>query len=257
MSSNKYLLIVVLWEGKICQMLQLFQAELAALEPLHLCFFSQSGYEVVSLYRNDEDSAQKFSDLHNIQSLKCDVSDYESCQRVVEGIKARSGAPCVLVNNAGITRDATFHKMNSDMWNDVVGTNLDGVFNLTHSVWPHTMSEKYGRIVNISSINGQNGQIGQANYSATKAAVLGMTRTLALEGARHNITVNAVAPGYIETDMVAALPQKTIDKIKAKIPAGRFGTPSDIARCVLFLVDKSAGFINGSTITVNGAQYLV
>lgn len=218
---------------------------------------SKSGYNVIALYNINQARAEEFTAKTKIQSIKCDVSDYDVCKTVIQKINADHGPVTTLVNNAGITRDKLFHKMDRTMWADVVNTNLNGVFNLTHVTWPNMMNSEYGRVINISSINGQTGQIGQANYSATKAAVLGLTRTLALEGARYGITVNAVAPGYIDTDMVAGVPEHILEKIKSKIPVGRLGQADEIARCVEFLADEKSGFITGSTITANGAQHLI
>jgi acetoacetyl-CoA reductase len=162
----------------------------------------------------------------------------------------------VLVNNAGITRDAMFHKMTRDQWNEVIGTNLNGVFNMTHPLWSGMRDRKFGRVVTISSINGQKGQMGQANYSASKAGDIGFTKALAQEGARAGITVNVICPGYIATDMVMAVPEKVRESIVAQIPTGRLGEPEEIARCVVFLASDDAGFITGATLTANGGQYL-
>ncbi|CAG0980921.1 partial acetoacetyl-CoA reductase, partial [Rhizobiaceae bacterium] len=159
------------------------------------------------------------------------------------------------VNNAGITRDAPFHKMSREQWNDVINTNLNGVFNMTHPVWPGMRERKFGRVITISSINGQKGQFGQANYSASKAGDLGFTRALAQEGARFGVTVNAICPGYIATDMVMAVPEKVRESIVAQIPVGRLGEAAEIARCVVFLASDDAGFITGSTISANGGQF--
>ena len=161
------------------------------------------------------------------------------------------------LNNAGITRDAPFHKMTRDQWQQVIDTNLSGVFNMTHPIWPGMRERKFGRIITISSINGQKGQFAQVNYAASKAGDLGITKSLAHEGARMGITANAICPGYIGTDMVMALSDKVRDSIVAQIPAGRLGTPDEIARCVVFLASDDAGFINGSTISANGAQFFV
>ncbi|WP_427453796.1 acetoacetyl-CoA reductase [Litorimonas sp. WD9-15] len=214
-------------------------------------------YEVIALYNQNEEQANNFKRETNVHILKCDVSHYDTCADTIENIQNEYGKISVLVNNAGITRDGFFHKMDRQMWSDVINTNLNGVFNLTHLIWPSMIENGYGRVINISSINGQTGQMGQANYSATKAAVLGFTRTLALEGARRGVTVNAVAPGYIETDMMASIPEKVLDKIIAKIPIGRLGKADEIARCVEFLADPASSFITGSTLTANGAQHLV
>ena len=190
-------------------------------------------------------------------SSKWDVSDYDACTAGIAQVEADLGPVEILVNNAGITRDAPFHKMTRDQWQQVIDTNLSGVFNMTHPVWPGMRERKFGRIITISSINGQKGQFAQVNYAASKAGDLGITKSLAHEGARMGITANAICPGYIGTDMVMALSDKVRDSIVAQIPAGRLGTPNEIARCVVFLASDDAGFINGSTISANGGQFFV
>ena len=184
------------------------------------------------------------------------VGDWDSTVEAFSKTKAEHGTIDVLVNNAGITRDAPFHKMSRQQWKEVIDTNLSGLFNMTHPIWAGMRERKFGRIISISSINGQKGQFGQANYSAAKAGDLGFTKALAQEGARAGITVNAICPGYIATEMVMAVPEKVRESIIATIPVGRLGEPEDIARCVVFLASDQAGFITGATITANGGQYL-
>ena len=191
-----------------------------------------------------------------IKTYKWDVSDYDTCVAGIAAVEADLGPVDVLVNNAGITRDAPFHKMSREQWDEVIRTNLDGVFNMTHPLWNGMRERKFGRVVNISSINGQKGQFAQANYSAAKAGDIGFTKALAQEGARAGITVNAICPGYIATEMVMAVPEKVRDSIVAQIPAGRLGEASEIARCVVFLASDDAGFITGATLTANGGQYM-
>jgi acetoacetyl-CoA reductase len=170
-------------------------------------------------------------------------------------VEADLGPVDILVNNAGITRDAMFHRMTPQQWREVIDTNLSGVFNMTHPVWSGMRDRKFGRVITISSINGQKGQMGQANYSASKAGDIGFTKALAQEGARAGITVNVICPGYIGTEMVRAVPEKVLETIVAQIPVGRLGEPEEIARCVVFLASDEAGFITGSTISANGGQY--
>ncbi|MFN7004510.1 MAG: SDR family oxidoreductase, partial [Roseinatronobacter sp.] len=179
------------------------------------------------------------------------------CAAGIAKVEAEIGPIDVLVNNAGITRDAPFHKMTPQQWHEVIDTNLTGVFNMTHPIWPGMRERKFGRIIIISSINGQKGQFAQVNYAASKAGDLGIVKSLAQEGARAGITANAICPGYIATDMVMAVPEKVRESIVAQIPAGRLGEPEEIARCVVFLASDDAGFINGSTISANGAQFFV
>ena len=214
------------------------------------------GYTVAATYAGNDQKAEAFTDKTGIKTYKWDVSDYDTCVAGIAAVEADLGPVDVLVNNAGITRDAPFHKMSRDQWNDVIRTNLDGVFNMTHPLWNGMRERKFGRVVNISSINGQKGQFAQANYSAAKAGDIGFTKALAQEGARAGITVNAICPGYIATEMVMAVPEKIRDSIVAQIPTGRLGEASEIARCVVFLVSDDAGFITGSTLTANGGQYL-
>ncbi|PWE16339.1 beta-ketoacyl-ACP reductase [Marinicauda salina] len=216
----------------------------------------EAGYKVAANYAGNDQAALEFREETDLPTYKWDVGDYEGCREGVAAIESDLGPVDILVNNAGITRDAPFHKMTAEQWNKVIDTNLTGVFNITHVVWPGMRERGFGRVVMISSINGQKGQFGQANYAASKAGDLGFTRSLAQEGARKGITVNAICPGYIATDMVMAVPEDVREKIVAQIPIGRLGEPEEIARCVRFLVSDDAGFITGSTLTANGGQYL-
>jgi acetoacetyl-CoA reductase len=215
-----------------------------------------TGYTVAATYAGNDEKAAAFTAETGIKTYKWDVSDYDACAAGIAAVEADLGLIDILVNNAGITRDAPFHKMSRDQWNDVMRTNLDGVFNMTHPLWNGMRERKFGRIINISSINGQKGQFAQANYSAAKAGDIGFTKALAQEGARAGITVNAICPGYIATEMVMAVPEKVRDSIIAQIPAGRLGEAPEIARCVVFLASDDAGFITGSTMTANGGQYM-
>jgi acetoacetyl-CoA reductase len=214
-----------------------------------------AGCTVVANYAGNDDAANKFKDETGIPVYKWSVADYEACKQGIGKVEAEHGPVEILVNNAGITRDAPFHRMTPEQWREVIDTNLTGTFNMTHIVWPGMRERKFGRIVTLSSINGQKGQFAQANYSASKAGDIGFTRALAQEGAKVGITVNVVAPGYIATDMVMAVPEKVREGIIAQIPVGRLGEPDEIARCVAFLVSDEASFITGSTISANGGQY--
>lgn len=215
-----------------------------------------AGYQVAVNYAFTTDRAEAFQKETGISAFQWDVRDYDACVKGIAQVEEAFGPVEVLVNNAGITRDAMFHKMTPQQWREVIDTNLTGVFNMTHPVWPGMRDRGFGRIVNISSINGQKGQAGQANYSASKAGDIGFTKALAQEGASRNITVNAICPGYIGTEMVRAIPEKVLaERIVPQIPVGRLGEPEEIARCVLFLVSDEAGFITGSTMTANGGQY--
>jgi len=217
-----------------------------------------AGYTVAANYAGNDDAAAKFNASTGIATYKWSVADYDACVEGIAGVEADLGPVEVLVNNAGITRDAMFHRMTPEQWREVIDTNLSGVFNMTHPVWPGMRARKFGRVVNISSINGQKGQAGQANYSAAKAGDLGITKALAQEGARVGITVNAICPGYIGTEMVLAIDEKVLnERIIPQIPVGRLGEPDEIARCVVFLASDDAGFISGSTISANGAQFFV
>jgi acetoacetyl-CoA reductase len=216
----------------------------------------EAGYTVAANYAGNDDAARAFSDETGIKTYKWSVADYDACKAGIAQVEAELGPIAVLVNNAGITRDAMFHKMTPQQWKEVIDTNLTGVFNMTHPVWSGMRDRKFGRIINISSINGQKGQAGQANYSAAKAGDLGFTKALAQEGARAGITVNAITPGYIGTEMVRAIDEKVLnERIIPQIPVGRLGEPEEIARCVVFLAAEDAGFITGATISANGGQY--
>ncbi|PSH64311.1 beta-ketoacyl-ACP reductase [Phyllobacterium brassicacearum] len=215
-----------------------------------------AGYNVAANYAGNDDAAKKFTTETGIPTYKWDVSNYEECAAGIARIEADIGPVAVLVNNAGITRDAMFHKMTPGQWGEVINTNLTGLFNMTHPVWSGMRDRKFGRVINISSINGQKGQAGQANYSAAKAGDIGFTKALAQEGARAGITVNAICPGYIGTEMVRAIDQKVLnERIIPQIPVGRLGEPEEVARCVVFLASDDAGFITGSTLSANGGQY--
>ncbi|MBY5989738.1 acetoacetyl-CoA reductase [Roseovarius atlanticus] len=215
------------------------------------------GYDVAATYAGNDDAAAKFTDETGIKTYKWNVADYDASKAGIETVEAELGPIDVVVANAGITRDAPFHKMTPDQWKDVIDTNLTGVFNTVHPVWPGMRERKFGRVIVISSINGQKGQFAQVNYAATKAGDLGIVKSLAQEGARAGITANAVCPGYIATEMVMAVPENVRESIIGQIPAGRLGEPEEIARCVAFLASDDAGFINGSTISANGAQFFV
>jgi acetoacetyl-CoA reductase len=215
------------------------------------------GYRVAATYAGNDEKAKAFTEETGIRTYKWNVADYDSSKAGIAQVEADLGPIEVVVANAGITRDAPFHKMTPEQWKEVIDTNLTGVFNTIHPIWPGMRERKFGRIIVISSINGQKGQFGQVNYAATKAGDLGIIKSLAQEGARAGITANAVCPGYIATEMVMAVPEAVREKIIAQIPAGRLGEPSEIARCVVFLASDDAGFINGSTISANGGQFFV
>ena len=218
----------------------------------------EAGYTVVATYAGNDDAAKAFTEETGIKTYKWSVADYDACADGIKRIEDEVGPIAVLVNNAGITRDAMFHKMTPQQWKEVIDTNLTGLFNMTHPVWSGMRDRKFGRIINISSINGQKGQAGQANYSAAKAGDLGFTKALAQEGARAGITVNAICPGYIATEMVKAIDEKVLsERIIPQIPVGRLGEPEEIARTVVFLASDEAGFITGSTISANGGQFFV
>jgi acetoacetyl-CoA reductase len=216
-----------------------------------------AGYSVAATYAGNDEAAAAFTAETGIKTYKWNVADYDSSKAGIAQVEADLGPVEIVVANAGITRDAPFHKMTPEQWHEVIDTNLTGVFNTVHPIWPGMRERKFGRIVVISSINGQKGQFAQVNYAATKAGDLGIVKSLAQEGARANITANAICPGYIGTDMVMAVPEKVRESIIAQIPAGRLGEPEEIARAVKFLVADDAGFINGSTISANGAQFFV
>ena len=213
-------------------------------------------YKVAANYAGNDAAAQKFKAATGIAVYKWDVSSYESCTAGLKQVEADLGPVEVLVNNAGITKDGAFHKMTLDQWNAVINTNLGSLFNVTRQVIEGMRARKFGRIINISSVNGQKGQFGQVNYSAAKAGDIGFTKALALENAKAGVTVNVICPGYINTEMVQAVPKEVLEKsILPLIPTGRLGEPEEIARSVVFLAADDAGFITGSTLTVNGGQY--
>jgi acetoacetyl-CoA reductase len=216
----------------------------------------QAGYTVAATYAGNDEKAAAFRAETGIATFRWDVTSYEACVAGIASVEAELGPIDILVNNAGITRDTMFHKMSPDQWNEVIATNLSGLFNMTQPLWSGMRERGFGRIINISSINGQKGQLGQVNYSAAKAGELGFTKALAQEGAAKNITVNAICPGYIATEMVEAIPEKVLqEKILPQIPIGRLGKPSEIARCVVFLASDDAGLITGSTLSANGGQF--
>ncbi len=216
----------------------------------------KAGYNVAATYAGNEASAKAFTEVTKIPAYKFDVADFEACQKGIEAIEADLGPVEVLVNNAGITRDTTMHRMTFEQWDAVIQTNLASCFNMCRAVIDGMREREFGRIVNIGSINGRAGQYGQVNYAAAKSGIHGFTKALALEGAGKGITVNAVAPGYVLTDMVRAVPEKVLEKIIQRIPVGRLGDPEDIARSVMFLIADEAGFITGSTLDVNGGQQM-
>ena len=214
------------------------------------------GMEVAANYAGNEERAREFSDRTGIRSYKWDVADFEACQEGVRRVESDLGPVDVLVNNAGITRDATMRRMDHSKWQEVIDVNLGGCFNMAKAVFDGMTGRGYGRIVNIGSINGQAGQYGQVNYAAAKSGIHGCTKALAQEGARFGVTVNAIAPGYIDTDMVSAVPADVLGKIVARIPVGRLGRAEEIARGVAFLCDENAGFVTGSTMSINGGQHM-
>ncbi len=216
-----------------------------------------AGYNVAAIYAGNDEKAKAFTEETGIKTYKWNVADYDASKAGIEKVESEVGPIDIVVANAGITRDAPFHRMTPEQWKEVIDTNLTGVFNTVHPVWPGMRERKFGRVIVISSINGQKGQFAQVNYAATKAGDLGIVKSLAQEGARAGITANAVCPGYIATEMVMAVPEKVRESIIAQIPAGRLGEPEEIARCVTFLASDDAGFINGSTISANGAQFFV
>ena len=215
-----------------------------------------AGMTVAANYAGNEQKAQEFTERTGIRAYKWDVSDYDACMAGVQQVEAELGPVDVLVNNAGITRDGTMKRMTRQMWDEVIDVNLGGCFNMAKAVWDAMNARKFGRVVNIGSINGQAGQYGQVNYAAAKSGIHGFTKALAQEGARMSITVNAIAPGYVDTEMVRAVPPDVLEKIIARIPRGRLGTAEDIARGVVFLTADEADFITGSTLSINGGQHM-
>jgi acetoacetyl-CoA reductase len=216
-----------------------------------------AGYEVAATYGGNDDAAKAFKERTGIHVYKWDVADFEACRNGVQQVERDLGPIDVLVNNAGITRDGTLHRMKPENWKAVISTNLDSLFNMTRNVIEGMRERSYGRIISISSVNGQKGQFGQSNYSAAKAGLIGFTKAVAQENANKGITINAVAPGYIATEMVKAVPEDVLKtKIIPQIPVGRLGEPEEIARCVVFLAGEDAGFVTGSTLTANGGQYM-
>ena len=214
------------------------------------------GFTVVANYAGNDVKAKAFSDATGIKTYKWDVGDHQACLDGCARVEAEVGPIDVVVNNAGITRDGTLHKMSFDDWNEVMRINLGGCFNMAKATFPGMRERGWGRIVNIGSINGQAGQYGQVNYAAAKSGIHGFTKALAQEGAKFGVTVNAIAPGYIDTDMVAAVPEDVLGKIVARIPVGRLGRADEIARGVVFLTDENAGFVTGSTLSINGGQHM-
>lgn len=216
----------------------------------------KAGCKVVATYHGNDDAAQAFKKETGIEVMRFDVADFDQCSHAVKRIEAEIGFVDILVNNAGITRDGFLHKMGAESWSAVIETNLTSLFNMCRVVIEGMRSRNFGRIINISSVNGQLGQVGQANYSAAKAGVIGFSKALARESANKGVTVNTIAPGYIETDMVKAVPQPVLDKIIEKIPVGRLGQPAEIARAVCFLAADESGFITGETLSINGGQHM-
>ena len=215
-----------------------------------------AGYRVAAIYAGNEERAKAFTLRTGIPAYQCDVADFGQCMATTAKVTADLGPIEVMVNNAGITRDATMRKMSRSLWDEVLHANLGGCFNMCKAVWDGMLERGFGRIVNIGSVNGQAGQYGQVNYAAAKSGIHGFTKALAQEGAAKGITVNAIAPGYIDTDMVAAVPAAVLEKIVARIPIGRLGRAEEIARGVLFLVADDAGFVTGSTMSINGGQHM-
>ncbi|WOE75810.1 acetoacetyl-CoA reductase [Alterisphingorhabdus coralli] len=214
------------------------------------------GRTVVASYGGNDAAAEAFTDRTGIATQKWDVGDFDSCMDAVEKINADHGDIDILVNNAGITRDATMMKMSWEQWDEVIRVDLTGCFNMAKGVFPGMRTRGWGRIVNIGSVNGQGGQIGQVNYAAAKSGIHGFTKSLAMEGARYGVTANAIAPGYIATEMLSSIPEKVMEKIVAQIPVGRLGQAEEIARGVTFLTSDDADFVTGSTLSINGGQHM-
>ena len=216
----------------------------------------RQGFSVAATYGGNAEAAAEFEQATGARTYQWDVGDFDACREGVKRVEADLGPVSVLVNNAGITRDGTMHKMSFERWDEVIRTNLTSCFNMCRAVIEGMRERSYGRIVNIGSINGQAGQYGQVNYAAAKSGIHGFTKALAQEGAASGITVNAIAPGYIATSMVEAVPERVLEKIISRIPVGRLGKPEEIARAVAFLVAEDAGFITGSTLSINGGQHM-
>lgn len=216
----------------------------------------KQGHQVVANYAGNEEKAKAFTARTGIPAIRWDVGDHEACIHNCNDIAAEYGPVDIVINNAGITRDGVLHKMSFDDWNEVMRINLGGCFNMAKATFPGMRERGWGRIVNIGSINGQAGQYGQVNYAAAKSGIHGFTKALAQEGAKYGVTVNAIAPGYIDTDMVAAVPAPVLEKIVAKIPVGRLGQAEEIARGVAFLTSENGGFVTGSTMSINGGQHM-
>ena len=215
----------------------------------------KQGYQVLANYGGNDEAAKKFQAETGIPVLKWDVGDYDACVAGLKQVEAQLGPVSILVNNAGITRDAMLHRMTPQQWKDVIRTDLDSVFNMVQPLINGMRDRNFGRIINISSVNGQKGQIGQSNYASAKAGIIGFSKSVAQENAKKGITVNVVAPGYINTEMVAAVPEKVMEAILSQIPVGRLGKAEEIAKCVAFLASDDAGFITGATISANGGQF--
>jgi len=220
------------------------------------CLFQAAGHRVIANYGHDDAHAAALGAGTTIAVRKWDIADFAACQAAIGALEAEFGPVEILVNNAGITRDATLHKMTPQQWHEVIGTDLTGVFNMTRNVIAGMRDRGFGRIINVSSVNAQSGQYGQTNYAAAKAGVIGFTKALALESAAHGITVNAVAPGYTDTPMVSAVPAKAMQSVLAAVPVGRLAQADEIARAILFLADDSSGFITGATLSINGGKYM-
>ena len=215
-----------------------------------------AGYKVAANYSGNDEAAQAFTKETGISNYKFDVSDFQACQDSVAKITQDLGPVEVLVNNAGITRDGTLHRMKQEQWQSVIDVNLGGCFNMCRAVIESMRERGFGRIVNVGSVNGQAGQYGQVNYASAKSGIHGFTKAMAQEGAGKGITVNAIAPGYVDTDMVRAVPQNVLEKIIGNIPMGRLGRAEDIARGIMFLIADEADFITGSTLSINGGQHM-
>lgn len=217
----------------------------------------EAGYQVAANYAGNEEKAKAFEDETGIRTFKWDVADFAACQDGIAAVEAALGPVDILVNNAGITRDTPLHKMSLEQWNDVINVDLDSLFNMSRNVIEGMRDRNFGRIINVSSINGQKGQAGQTNYSAAKAGVIGFSKALAQETAKKGITVNVICPGYIDTDMVRAVPENVLEQIVNGVPAKRLGKAEEIAQTVVFVASESAGYMTGATLTVNGGQYMI